>query len=94
MLFYICCTDKSGNPALRKANRDAHLAYIKDNYADKILVAGPTLEPDMQGMNGSVFIVDLPDPAAAQAMAENDPYAKAGLFESVVIRPFKKVFGA
>ena len=94
MLFYIHCTDKPGKSELRKANRDAHLAYIKQNYADKILVAGPTLEPDLEGMNGSVIIVDLPDPAAAHTMTENDPYAKAGLFEAVVIRPFKKVFGA
>jgi hypothetical protein len=30
--------------------------------------------------------------AAAEAFAAADPYAKAGLFESVVIRPFRTVF--
>jgi uncharacterized protein YciI len=77
---------------VRKANRDAHLAYIKDGYADKIVAAGPTLDPDLEGMNGSVFIIELEDMAAAEALTANDPYAKAGLFETVVIRPFKKVF--
>ncbi len=94
MLFYIHCTDKPGKLDLRKANRPAHLAYMKENYADKILVAGPTLDLDMEGMNGSVSIVDLPDLPAAETLTENDPYTKAGLFESVVIRPYKKVFGS
>ncbi|RCK54137.1 hypothetical protein TH25_02085 [Thalassospira profundimaris] len=92
MLFYIRCVDKPGHLHVRKANRDAHLAYIKDGYADKIVAAGPTLDPDLEGMNGSVFIIELEDMAAAEALTANDPYAKAGLFESVVIRPFKKVF--
>lgn len=92
MLFYIRCVDKPGHLSVRKANRDAHLAYVKENYADKILAAGPTLDADLEGMNGSVFLIELPDQAAAEDMAANDPYAKAGLFESVVIRPFKKVF--
>lgn len=92
MLFYIRCVDKPGHLPVRKANRDAHLAYVKDGYADKIVAAGPTLDPDLEGMNGSVFIIDLEDMTAAETMTSNDPYAKAGLFESVVIRPFKKVF--
>jgi uncharacterized protein YciI len=31
--------------------------------------------------------------AAAQAWAENDPYNKAGLFESVTLSQWKKVIG-
>jgi hypothetical protein len=45
-------------------------------------------------MTGSVLMLDLADRAAADAFAEGDPYARAGLFESVVIRPWKKVFPA
>ncbi len=37
-------------------------------------------------------MVDLPDKQAAETFAANDPYAKAGLFESVTIKPWKKVF--
>lgn len=92
MLFYIRCVDKPGSQALRQANRDAHLAYIRAHYADRIVAAGPTLTDDLEGMNGSVFLIDLPDRAAAEEMTRNDPYALAGLFESVIIRPFKQVF--
>ena len=77
---------------MRKANREDHLAYIKGGFADRIVAAGPTLDPDMEGMNGSVFIIEFDAIEDAREFAANDPYAKAGLFESVVIRPFKKVF--
>ena len=39
-----------------------------------------------------LLILDLPDRAAADAFAAGDPYAKAGLFESVTIHPWRKVF--
>ena len=92
MHFYIRCVDKPGHLDVRKANRDDHLAYIKGGFADRIVAAGPTLDPDLEGMNGSVFILEFDKIEDAREFAANDPYAKAGLFESVVIRPFKKVF--
>lgn len=92
MHFYIRCVDKPGHLDVRKANRENHLAYIKGGFADRIVAAGPTLDPDMEGMNGSVLIIEFDSIEDAREFAANDPYAKAGLFESVVIRPFKKVF--
>ncbi|MBE71258.1 MAG: hypothetical protein CMO07_11155 [Thalassospira sp.] len=92
MHFYIRCVDKPGHLDVRKANREDHLAYIKGGFADRIVAAGPTLDPDMEGMNGSVFIIEFDAIEDAREFAANDPYSKAGLFESVVIRPFKKVF--
>ncbi|NIY75262.1 YciI family protein [Thalassospira sp. HF15] len=92
MHFYIRCVDKPGHFDVRKANREDHLAYIKGGFTDRIVAAGPTLDPDMEGMNGSVFIIEFDSIDDAREFAANDPYAKAGLFESVVIRPFKKVF--
>jgi uncharacterized protein YciI len=35
--------------------------------------------------------MEFPDRAAAEAFAAGDPYRKAGLFESVIIRRWKKV---
>ena len=42
-------------------------------------------------MVGSLLILDLADQAAADAFAAGDPYARAGLFESVTIHPWRKV---
>jgi uncharacterized protein YciI len=42
-------------------------------------------------MTGSLLILDFADRTEAQAFADGDPYAKAGLFERVEIRPWRKV---
>jgi hypothetical protein len=45
-------------------------------------------------MTGSLLIIDFADRKAAEDFAANDPYNKAGLFESVIIRRWKKVIPA
>lgn len=90
MLIALYTHDKSGALQTRKDNRDAHLAYINDTGV--VAQAGPLL--DAQGeMCGSLVILDVEDMAAAEAWAANDPYAKAGLFESVELTAWKKVIG-
>jgi uncharacterized protein YciI len=93
MHFVISCVDKAGSGQVRADNRAAHLDYLNRN-TDKILAAGPTLSEDGAAMNGSVLILEFADRAEAEAFAAGDPYAQAGLFESVTIRPWKKVFPA
>ena len=39
-----------------------------------------------------LVVVEAPDVATAEAIAAADPYAKAGLFESVEVRPWNWVF--
>ena len=58
---------------------------------ERIVAAGPTLGDD-DAPNGSVLVMEFDDMAQAQAFADNDPYAKAGVFESGSIKPLKKVF--
>ena len=90
MLFVLVCTDKPLSLPVRLAVREAHLTYL-ETYVDRLLLAGPMLDPEQRPC-GSLLIVDVEDAAAAAGFAEADPYAKAGLFESVVIRPFRTVF--
>ncbi|WP_298805093.1 YciI family protein [uncultured Lentibacter sp.] len=90
MLIALICTDKAGALDTRKANRDAHLAYIAETGV--VAMAGPLL--DAAGdMAGSLVILDVADAAAAESWAAHDPYAKAGLFSDVRIQPWKKVIG-
>ncbi len=91
MLYMFHCTDKAGSAEVRASNRAPHLAYL-EGQADRLFAAGPLLSDDGQGMVGSLLIVDCADAADAQAFADNDPYAKAGLFESVTIRPWRRVY--
>ena len=88
MSFAIICTDREGALEIRKANRDAHLAYVAETGV--VSIAGPFLDDD-GNMNGSLLVLEVEDRAAAEAWCEGDPYAKAGLFESVSIQPWKKV---
>lgn len=89
MLIALIARDKAGAVQTRLDNRAAHLAYIEETGV--VSQAGPLL--DGEAMIGSLIILDVADPAAAQAWADNDPYAKAGLFQSVELIPWKKVIG-
>jgi len=93
MLFMFFCSDKPGHEQLRLDTRQAHLDYLGD-FKDRAVAVGPTLTDDGQHMNGSLLILDLADRKEAEDFAHNDPYAQAGLFESVTIRAWKKVIPA
>lgn len=61
-----------------------------------MLVAGPhpaidANDPGDAGFTGSLVIVDFPSLVEAQAWADQDPYIEAGVYESVVVKPFKLV---
>lgn len=90
MLFAIVCDDKPGALEIRKANRPDHVAYLKSSGV--VTQAGPFLDPAGE-MVGSLVIIDVPDAAAAKAWADADPYAAAGLFANVSIRPWNRVIG-
>lgn len=92
MLFAVSCTDKADSQSLRLDNRPAHIEFLKANGA-AIKVAGPYVTEDGAAMTGSLLIVEAADLAAARVLAAGDPYARAGLFESVDIRPWKWVIG-
>jgi uncharacterized protein YciI len=89
MLFVLICTDKPASLDLRLATRPQHLAYI-ETYQDRIVQAGALLDTDQRAC-GSLLIIDVEDHAAAAGFAEADPYGRAGLFESVIIRPYRQV---
>ncbi|MCK0097506.1 YciI family protein [Yoonia sp. F2084L] len=90
MRFALMTKDKPGALQTRMDNRDAHLAYITETGV--VEMAGPVLDDDGQ-MCGSLIVLEVDDLAAAQAWADNDPYAKAGLFSDVTLRAWKKVIG-
>ncbi|MEO1723651.1 MAG: YciI family protein [Pseudomonadota bacterium] len=91
MLYAIICIDKPGALEIRKANREAHLAHIKSTDG-AIRQAGPFLD-DAGEMCGSLLIYASDDRAAVEDWAAADPYALAGLFQSVEIRAWNRVLG-
>ncbi|WP_171134821.1 YciI family protein [Ruegeria sp. HKCCD7221] len=89
MLIALIARDKDGALQTRLDNRAAHLGYIEETGV--VAQAGPLLDGD--AMIGSLIILEVEDMAVAQAWADNDPYAKAGLFQSVDLIAWKKVVG-
>jgi len=87
MLFALLCTDKPNAVDLRMKVRPEHLAYL-DSLGSAMKAAGPFLGDDGQP-TGSLVIIEAADRKAAEAIAANDPYARAGLFASVEIKAWR-----
>ena len=92
MLFHIYAKDKPGALELRLSTREAHLEFIEAS-GETVKLAGPLLDHDGKP-KGSVLIIECEDQAAADQWAALDPYARAGLFESVEITPWNWIIGA
>lgn len=87
MLYALICTDKPGSLATRKARRPEHLAYLK-SLGDKLILAGPFTEEDGESMNGSLIVVEAGSVEDARKLGAGDPFAQAGIFETVEVRPW------
>lgn len=88
MLVALIAHDKANHLDVRTQNRAAHLEYIKGS--GKVAQAGPFLDEDGE-MIGSLIVLEVDSFPDAQNWAQNDPYAKAGLFESVRLMRWNKV---
>jgi hypothetical protein len=93
MLYALICFDKRDSAALRAEVRPKHLAYIEANKA-RVKIAGPFLSDDGAQMVGSLLIIEADDLEAAWNFANEDPYAKAGLFAEVDVKPWRWIVGA
>ena len=91
MLFALICTDKPGQPRSAARHPAAASGLSRDLSRASSSRPAPLLDAEDQPC-GSLLIIDVADRAEAAGFAEGDPYAKAGLFESTVIRPFRPVF--
>ncbi len=90
MYFVIFGTDKPGAESVRAANRPAHREYLRGpgKHPVKVRVGGPTLREDGVTMNGTMLVVEADNLEAVRAFAADDPYSRAGLFETLEIRPW------
>ena len=59
-----------------------------ESLGTALKAAGP-FTTDEGSPIGSLVIIEAADRAAAKAMADADPYAKAGLFASIEIKAWK-----
>ena len=87
MLYALICTDKAHSEDLREKTRAAHLEFLK-GLGNRLKAAGPFMCDDLVSPTGSMVVIEVANRDEALAVANEDPYALAGLFESVEIRPW------
>ena len=88
--YIITCLDKKNSLKKRLANRELHLEYLK-NLKKKLVLAGPIIN-NKHKPKGSILILKFQNKAQLNNFLKNDPYSKVGLFETVNIEIFKRVF--
>ena len=87
MLFALICTDKPNSLELRQQSRPEHLKFL-DGLGGSLKAAGPFTD-DEGKPTGSLVIIEAANRAVMAEIAGRDPYAVAGLFASVEIKPWK-----
>lgn len=92
MLFIATCLDKAHSLETRLENRPAHLAYL-NGLGGRVKIGGAILAPDHQTPLGSMIIFQGESENDVLALLAEDPYAKAGLFESVTVKPWRPAVG-
>lgn len=89
MPYAIFSRDKPGALQLRNNTRPEHRQFL-GTQTDLLLTAGPLIDDAGNGGVGSITVLNTEDRVVATKFAESDPYFKAGLYESVVIRRWRQ----
>jgi len=96
MYYAIMAEDMPGALEKRLAARPAHVERLKALVAEgRLMLAGPhpaidAEDPGPAGFSGSLIIAEFASREAAIAWASEDPYAKAGVYARVTVKPFRK----
>ncbi|KII75599.1 YciI family protein [Vibrio renipiscarius] len=98
MLYIIFSQDVENSLEKRLSVRAAHLERLQQLQDEgRLLTAGPmpaidSDNPGEAGFTGSTVIAQFDSLPEAQQWADADPYIAAGVYQSVIVKPFKKVF--
>jgi uncharacterized protein YciI len=88
MQYFVYGRDRPGGYDLKVKLTEDHWAFM-DEYEDALIARGPTLTEDGEETTGSLHIAELPDVEAARAFTYDEPYYRAGVFESVLLCRFR-----
>ncbi|RUM77106.1 MAG: YciI family protein [Candidatus Thioglobus sp.] len=97
MLYAVISQDVENSLEKRMAVRPAHIERLNIlKNEGRLILAGPhpaidNNEPGEAGFTGSLVVAEFDSLADAQTWADADPYLASGAYESVVVKPFKKV---
>lgn len=97
MYYAIIAEDVADSLEKRRQTRPAHLQRVQALVDEgRVLLAGPhpaidTSDPGEAGFTGSLIVAEFDSLAEATLWANADPYVEAGIFGSVIVKPFVQV---
>ena len=97
MHYAIISQDVDNSLEKRMSVRDKHIERLNDlKNQGRLVIAGPhpavdSPDPGDAGFTGSLIVAEFESLKAAQDWADEDPYIAAGVYEKVVVKPFKYV---
>ena len=97
MLYAIISQDVENSLEKRLSVRPAHIGRLEAlKEQGRLIMAGPhpaidNNEPGPAGFSGSLVVAEFSSLEEAQAWADDDPYIKSGVYDTVTVKPFKKV---
>ncbi len=97
MLYAFISQDRPGTLEQRLAARPAHVERLQALKSDgRLVLAGPhpaidSEDPGEAGFTGSLVVAEFDSLQDARDWANADPYVAAGVYENIVVKPFKKV---
>ncbi|TAN49414.1 MAG: YciI family protein [Methylococcaceae bacterium] len=100
MFYAIIAEDRPDSLDARLQARPAHLERLQIlQQQGRLLLAGPhpaidSETPGAAGFTGSLVVAEFSSLDEARLWAEADPYATAGVYQNVTVKPFKKVLPA
>ncbi len=98
MLYAIISTDVVDSLEKRLLARPDHVKRLQAlQELGRLVLAGPhpaidSDNPGAAGFTGSLVVAEFESVEEAQCWADADPYIHAGVYASVIVKPFKKVF--
>ena len=93
----IYSVDVENSLPLRAKARPAHIERLEAlKNEGRLLMAGPlpaidANDPGEAGFTGSLIVAEFESLEAAKNWADADPYIEAGVYDSVTVKPYKKV---
>ena len=97
MLYAIISQDVENSLEKRKGARPDHISRLNQlRDQGRLILAGPhpsidVSDPGESGFSGSLIVAKFDDLQEARDCADADPYVSAGVYSSVIVKPFNKV---
>jgi uncharacterized protein YciI len=97
MLYAIISSDTENSLEKRMSVRPKHIERLNQLKSEgRLVIAGPhpaidNNDPGEAGFTGSLVIAEFDSLEEAESWANYDPYMESGAYESVIVKPFKKV---